>query len=86
MKRATLKKLMSVSVTEDMFELLKCLADSDNISVGEMVRSALDYALGHQYKWRKSDQKNLGKRNCVRFNPADFDETKLNSPDLKEEV
>ncbi|MGO9138153.1 MAG: ribbon-helix-helix protein, CopG family [Syntrophales bacterium] len=71
MRKATLTRLLSVSVTEDMSKLLKGLADTDNVSVGELIRTALDYALGHDYAWRKPKLKNPKEEMCFRFKDLD---------------
>lgn len=57
MRTATLTKLLSVSVTKQMFEQVKSVADSDNVSAGQIVRAALDYALLHRNEWRNIDIK-----------------------------
>ena len=71
MRRAILTKLLSVSVTEEMMKLLKGLADEENLSVGQLVRIALDYALEHDYAWRKPRLKNPEEETCFRFKDLD---------------
>jgi len=70
MKTATLVKLLSVSVTEDMLKRVKSIADSDNVSSGQLVRAALNYALERENEWRTSMDENPGK-NCFRFYPTE---------------
>lgn len=86
MRRATLTKLLSVSVTEEMLGLFKSLADSDNVSVGQMVRTGLDYALEHENEWRKFEEKNPGNRSCFRFDPSDGDGFILGNADSGKEM
>jgi hypothetical protein len=53
MRKAIFIKLLSISVTADMFRRVQEIAENDNISSGQLVRSALDYALRHDGEWRK---------------------------------
>lgn len=84
MRKATLTKQLSFPVTEGMRNLIKSLADHDNVSMGHLLRTALDHAFEHDFAWRQ-----IRPRNPEEGTPFNLDDVEFNlvkPGDQKKEV
>ena len=72
MRKQKFKKLFTVALPADLYDLVKELSDQHEISMGEVVRSSIEHSMRYDGCWMGSKDKPSEKGNAFSFKDQDF--------------